>query len=124
MGDYKKLLEYIPYFENENIEFCKWDAGYPQYNVKLKEFIESVYKTDLLRTDYLDYLDEKIKDHNLSAAIPTADLEFIRAILTSYVRQERFCSGAWAAAAKDKVFLKILYRLKDLHKGEDGLSAD
>ncbi|MGG3467406.1 DUF6508 domain-containing protein [Neobacillus pocheonensis] len=72
------------------------------------------YITDILKSNYLEYLNEKIKDHNLSAAIPTADLELLKAILTFYVRQERICDGAWASAAKGKVFLNILYRLKDV----------
>jgi hypothetical protein len=31
MGDYHKLLEYIPYFENVDRDCCKWDSGYPNY---------------------------------------------------------------------------------------------
>ncbi|MBV7506777.1 hypothetical protein KW850_16045 [Bacillus sp. sid0103] len=27
MGDYQKLVEYIPYFENEEVEFCKWNLA-------------------------------------------------------------------------------------------------
>ncbi len=116
MGDYQKLLEYIPYFENEEVEFCKWDSGYPHYDIKLHEFIESAYETNLLKKDYLEYLEEKVKDHNLTAAILSANLELLKVILTYYVRQERFCDGLWASAAKDKVFLRILYRLRDTIK--------
>lgn len=43
MGDYKKLIKYIPYFENEDLEFCIWDSGYPEYDDQLNEFIKSVY---------------------------------------------------------------------------------
>jgi len=47
-------------------------------------------------------------------SIDDADLELIKAIITGYVRQERFCDGLWASAVEDKVFLKILQRLKQL----------
>jgi hypothetical protein len=30
------------------------------------------------------------------------------------VRQERFCDGLWASAVEDKVFLKVLQRLRQL----------
>lgn len=116
MGDYQQLFVYIPYFEKEDTEFCNWDSGYPDYDEKLSEFIKTAYETDLLRKDYLEYLDERIMDHNLAAAaaIPTADLELLKALFTFYVRQERFNDGLWAKAAKDKVFLEILYRLREL----------
>ncbi|MHC0039620.1 DUF6508 domain-containing protein [Pseudoneobacillus sp. C159] len=36
------------------------------------------------------------------------------AILTYYVRSERFSDGTWADALEKKVFLKIFYRLMEL----------
>lgn len=114
MEDYQELFAYIPYFEKEDTEFCNWDSGYPVYGEKLSEFIKTAYETDLLRTDYLEYIEERIKDHDIPTAIPSADLELLKAILTYYVRQERFNDGLWARAARDKVFLGILYRLRDL----------
>jgi hypothetical protein len=57
MGDYHKLLEYIPYFENVDREFY-------------------------------------------------------------FVRQERFCDGTWAMAAKDKEFLRIQYTFRELVEEE------
>jgi hypothetical protein len=115
MSDYKRLLDYIPYFENEYIEFYKWESGYPVYDDKLNEFINDAYESDRLRGDYLDYLHEQGINEDLSAAISTADLELLTSILTYYVRQERFCDGMWGAAVKEKVFLRILYRLKELN---------
>ncbi|MDQ1004600.1 hypothetical protein QFZ28_005140 [Neobacillus niacini] len=114
MHTYIQLLNYIPYFKAENIEFCRWEGMYPNYDEKLKEFIKEVYNTDLMKSDYLPYLDERLLDRDYSAAIPTADFELLRAILTFYVRQDRFFEGAWAGSAKDGVFLRILNRLKEL----------
>lgn len=114
MHTYIQLLNYIPYFEDETIEFCRWEGMYSNYDEKLKEFIKEVYKTDLMKSDYLSYLDERLLDRDYSAAVPTADFELLRAILTFYVRQDRFSEGAWAGFAKEGVFLKILNRLKEL----------
>ncbi len=41
-------------------------------------------------------------------------MKLLKAILTGYVRQERFCDGLWADAVRDKVFLKILKRFNEL----------
>lgn len=114
MSTYIQLLNYIPYFEDKNIEFCRWEDRYPNYDEKLNEFIKEVYKTDLMKSNYLDYLDERLVNRDYSAAVPTADFELLRAILTFYVRSERFSDGAWATSAKEGVFLRILYRLKEL----------
>lgn len=81
---------------------------------KLKEFIKEVYNTDLMKSNYLDYLDERLPDRDYAVAVTSADFELLRAILTYYVRHDRFVEGAWANSAKEGVFLKILYRLKEL----------
>lgn len=44
----------------------------------------------------------------------TTDIEMIRAVLTYFVRQERFQEGLWAEAVEKKIFLMILLKLKDL----------
>ena len=114
MSAYTHLLDYIPYFEDENRVFLKREEMYPQYDEKLEEFIMEVYKTDLMKSNYLDYLDERILGRDYATVVPTADFELLKSIFTFYVRQDRFVEGAWASSAKDGVFLKILYRLKEL----------
>jgi hypothetical protein len=98
MITYIQLLNYIPYFEDENIVFCRWEGMYPQYDEKLKDFIKEVYKTDLMKSNYLDYLDERLLNRDYAIAVPTADFELLKAILTFYVRQDRFSEGAWASS--------------------------
>ncbi|WHY87046.1 DUF6508 domain-containing protein [Neobacillus novalis] len=112
--NYKKQIDYIPYFANDKTEFCKWISGYPNYDDRLGDFINSIYETDLLKKDYLDDINGKITDKDIIKAIPTSNFELLKSILTYYVRQERFCDGIWAMAAKEKVFLKILYRLREI----------
>jgi len=126
--DIEKLCSYIPYFETANKEsVCKWSGGekleenhftmaYPEYDQTLREFIQDVYKTNLICYDYLEVIHKRgIKGgEQMINAIDTADLELLKALLTGYVRQERFCDGLWASAVEDKVFLKILKRLQNL----------
>lgn len=120
MSHYKKLLDYIPYFENEDIVFCKRRLGFPEYDENLREFIRETYNSDLLKSDYLDYLKDNGQDQDISKEIPSAEWEMLKSILTFYVRGERFSDGLWDTAVKEKVFLKILYRIREL--GEQGSS--
>lgn len=122
----KQILKYIDYFSNDKIEFCKWvnperqedgtiATGYPVYDEGVRKFIDDIYKSDLIDGKYLDNL----KKYDIEALTPeglieTADIGLLKSILTYYVRQERFCIGAWAEAINKKIFLKVLVRLKEL----------
>jgi ADP-ribosylglycohydrolase len=124
----EKLCSYIPYFETATrVSVCRWGGGkktgenedtmaYPIYDHTLDGFIQDVYKTNLMCPDYLVITHQRGLDstEQMIMAIDTADFELIRAILTGYVRQERFCDGLWASAVEDKIFLKILQRLQKL----------
>jgi hypothetical protein len=124
MLKYKKLLNYIPYFEDETTVFTTWInpnkntdgmllMGYPKYDEKFKQFINDIYETDLLHPDYLEMI-RKIDNEEIIGSIKTADFNSLRSILTFYVRQERFCDGMWAIAIEEKIFLTILYRLREV----------
>jgi len=124
----KKLTAFIPYFENVSKEIvCHWGGGeklgenhysmpYPMYEKALDDFIQAVYKSNLINFSYL----EVIEQHGLNgteemkAAIGDADLELTLAILTGYIRQERFCDGLWQSAVEDETFLKLLRRMEGL----------
>lgn len=112
---YEKLFKYIDYFENDKIQFFSWKAGYPSYDQKFLEFIDTFYEVDLIKQDYMEHLAQQCsKGKELKNYIWIADMELLVALLTYYVRQERFCDGLWIKAIKDKVFLQILYRLQEL----------
>ena len=126
-GMYDNVFRYITYLEEADInESCNWEDGesdadgiitipFPVYNIKIDEFIKDVYKTNLMTNNYLDYIKEKVPENStFEDIIETADLTLCKAILTYYIRQERFCDGTWADAVKNKVFLRLLMRIKDL----------
>lgn len=123
-----KLLEFIPYFENVNGKnVCSWGGGkelgenrfsmaYPVYEQTLKNFSQAVYSSNLICYNYLEVI-EKYGLHGIdemNKAIEQSDLELILAILTGYIRKERFCDGLWESAVKDNIFLNILKRLEKL----------
>ncbi len=90
--------------------------SYPIYDDTLVEFIEEFYKTNLISYEYLNVIESRgLKDTNkINNAIDDVDMKLLKAILTGYVRQERFCDGLWADVVGDKVFLKILKRFNEL----------
>lgn len=106
----KKLLSYIPYFESAR------DVEYPARDEELLEFADTFYKTNLISYNYLVVL----RSYNLhtmdqiESAIETADLELLKAILTGYIRQDRFIWGLWEYAVREKVFLRILNRFNEI----------
>ncbi|WP_261177916.1 DUF6508 domain-containing protein [Anaerobacillus sp. CMMVII] len=127
-AEIEKLSKFLPYFETATMEsVCKWTPAektgekqvitpYPTYDKSLLGFIDEIYSSNFMYTDYMSTIQDL--DGDLNIAIETADLDLLRAILTYYVRAERFSDGAWAMAVEEKVFLKILRRLKEINKVE------
>lgn len=122
----EKLAEYINYFEDENKVFYNWYGGekteddtyimpYIIYDEKLHEFIKSVYESGIMMEDYLSYLERKFgKSNDMNNIIKNADFETLCAVLTYLVRQERFHDGLWSEAIRNKYFLKILCKFKEI----------
>lgn len=120
IGQYDKILGYIDYFSTAGEEagtFIVDTPGLPycRYSSELSSFIHEVYQTDLMDTEYLPYLERHPPPGtNYKDCIETADFRMLRAILTYFVRQERFQEGLWLLATRELIFLKILLRLKDI----------
>ena len=132
MGDnilgIEKIYSYISYFESLNAEnACQWQkgerlkdgsctVGYPVYEDKFLQFIEDVSRSNLMDISYGETIQKyglEMSD-GLAEQIETADFPLAKAILTCYVRQERFCEGIWGTAIKNGVFLALLNRLQIL----------
>ena len=67
-----------------------------------------------MNVNYLQIIDKNVLGDQLKPVIQNANMELLTAILTYFVRQERFCDGLWASAIDDKIFLNILYQLREL----------
>ena len=126
MAKYQELLNYIPYFEDTSTIFFTWskakkredgviDLGYPMYDEGVRDFVKLVYKCGLIDSRYSENLREHTeKGRDLGQLIETADLNLLKSILTHFIRGERFCDGYWIGAIEGGIFLKTLYRLKEL----------
>ena len=132
MGDnilgIEKIYSYISYFESLDAEnACQWQkgerlkdgsctVGYPVYEDEFLQFIEDVSRSNLMDISYGETIQKYGLEMNdgLAEQIETADFPLAKAILTCYVRQERFCEGIWGTAIKNGVFLALLNRLQIL----------
>ncbi|MCZ8537100.1 DUF6508 domain-containing protein [Paenisporosarcina quisquiliarum] len=125
-NNYENLFGYIKYFENDNLEFYKWQStkredgvitmSYPVYDKKLREFIQDVYDSGIMLNDYQSLVSSDIStgDDAIILINNTDNSEKLRALLTYFVRQERFSEGSWAEAANKRIFLSILLKLKSM----------
>jgi len=120
---YSNIDKYIDYFSNTNREFCIIVSGYPEYEDELYNFIDEVYKSDLLKKDYRPYLESLEDSEELFNIIGTeeiieyidmADFETVKALLTYYVRWHRFDDEAWEWVAETGIFFKLLNRIKEI----------
>lgn len=123
----EKLVKYIPYLEtagekniysysvnNKNTDNI-YNFGSPVYDDKLAEFIDEVYGTNLISYNYLTVIKNVTKGTDtIETFIVTADIKLLKAILTLYIRQERFNEGLWKIAVRDKLFLKIINRFREI----------
>ena len=84
-----------------------------------------IYKSDLLKHDYMIYLEnledsqtlfDIIQTEEIKEYVDTVDYETLKAILTYYVRWHRFDDEAWEWVAKKGVFHKLLNRIKEIIK--------
>ena len=120
----EKLCAYIPYFQTtRGRSACKWSdsenlkdncysRSYPIYDKTLEGFVQEFYKTNLICYDYLDVIEKRGISNidEMNDLIRDADLKLLGAILTYYIRQERFEDGLWEEAVKNGAFLSILNR--------------
>ncbi len=102
--DRKELAECIAYLEN--VPEFEWTPAYP--------YTEEAYRAVcLLEPDY-DYVSHCAKIEEKGKKPGELSFDEVRAVLTSFLRAERFCDGAIMAAVEDGSLLAVLRRLEEL----------
>lgn len=102
--DRKELAECIAYLEN--VPEFEWTPAYP--------YTEEAYRAvSLLETDY-DYGTHCAEIKEKGKKIEELSYDEIKAVLTSFMRAERFCDGAIMGVAEDGSLLAVLRRLEEL----------
>lgn len=125
----RDLAPFLPYLQNATSEtICNWPKpetedeirarmSGPDYVPEFLAFVKAFYKSNLACLDYMDVIRAKglvLWTDTTDAAIENADLELALAVLTAYVRSERFRVGLWCDAVDRKIFYNILCRLTSL----------
>ena len=124
----ERIRKYISYFETVSAETaCRWEKSveladgsfsmpFPIYEPEFLDFMDDVSASSLMDFAYGNTLEEYGlgMDDELTKRIDTADFKLAKAILTCYIRQERFCDGLWGRAIKEGTFLALLKRLEIL----------
>lgn len=115
----KMLEDYINYFEQakENLSVCAKrciDGSYT-YDRKLAEFEEEMSCCGLIDYDYLfdPAATDSLPNDSVKTVIARSDETFASAVLTYYIRQERFCPGMWLYAVREGIFLSCVKKLYD-----------
>ena len=114
---FEKISPYLSYFE-QIIKEGRVTHTIPNLageNTFLR-FIDDASNSGLMDYAYLSTIRKyglEVNDE-LAKQIDTADLELTKAILTCYIRQERFCEGLWQRAIQEGIFLTLLKRLDAL----------
>lgn len=120
MENRDELLAYLPYFEEQKKKggsvAKEHHLMHITYEKTMEDFVDDVHKVGFIDTDYHQTLEERgIKGiEAMENAIPVADEDLLKAMLTQLIRAERFTSGAWIGFAKDGTFLSVLRRLKEM----------
>jgi len=125
MQQYKGLLDYISFFEEERKEYGDWhnpkrNLAYVDYEKKISKFTFDVSESDIMEHNYLSYFEYPNPPLSVEN-IESAEMDLPKAMFTYYIRQERFQEGLWLYAASEGIFLRLLYRLKALtcDRGEE-----
>ena len=118
------LYAYIPYMESNPT--YQWSEGkqkdgvitmpYPNYDETLIAFTQLPYELGFVDYSYHETIENYgySVGNGLEGAIKTANTELALAILTAYIRVERFCDGLWESCVKNGTFHALLCRLKEL----------
>lgn len=114
-----RVLLYLPYFEDENVEkFTISDTsviGPYVYDEKVLMFMKALYEEDIvIDFDWAGWRDEAViyfKDLDL---IREANLETVRKLLTTIVRVERLMNGLVAEMISTGVIIDLLKRLQEV----------
>ncbi|WP_297636031.1 DUF6508 domain-containing protein [uncultured Clostridium sp.] len=115
MGNKKKLLRYLDYFNERENKFYELKTPiegsriirYYDYDVEVLNFLDEFARTDMIDYSYGTNM-EKIDLEKISEL----DEKKIGTILTYYLRTERFADGTWAKAIDKGIFLECIERLK------------
>ena len=110
MNNYEGLLKFIPYFEDPIV----LTMGYRRQDDEITEFVDESHQCGIINQEYFNYLQEHATNKKYEEMISTADIDMLKALFGYYICQKPYAMKLWEEPIKEKIFLKLLYRLKTL----------
>ena len=118
-----QLEDFLPHLKEciGNIDKCMDEDTTPSIlsipmNKTLSEFIRTFYSLDILNGNYSDYLEERditsMKD--IADKCDNLSLEELYAVLTLYIRTDRFVEGRLVSLAEKGILYKTVKRIVEL----------
>ena len=125
---YEVLFPFIDYFEQCPKQ--EWSGGskkdgvitmpFCEFSEELRQFLKVFYDSDLPDTNYRGTLElYGVESGNFAEAIPSANVELLLAMLTFYIRGDRFCEGLLDGVIQEGIIADILKRLRELHGSKE-----
>ncbi|MFD1176613.1 DUF6508 domain-containing protein [Paenibacillus puldeungensis] len=115
----KKLLGFLPYFQDSNSTFYRVINGYMAESEEVRKFREELNQTGFLMVfnwhEWLsDHEEFKDLDNDIHDKIMSSDLDTLRKLMTSYIRGDRFNEGLFISAILKGHIRDVLLRLQEL----------
>ena len=116
----RQLEEFLPYLESciGNIDNCKDPTHerslfYVAKNPRLSEFVRTFYDLDLANVEYKEYLEERnlFSIENIEDRLDELSLDDLLAILTLFIRNDRFVTGFLISVAETGLLYKVVKRI-------------
>ena len=114
------LLGFLPAFEAADGSPGEWRAepGQLPYfcpDDTLVDFVQALYRHDwVVPFDWPAWREEADRFVSSPGLLASADLDVVRKLLTTHVRQDRFCEGHLAEMVRSGHIAALLRRLREL----------
>jgi len=118
-----RLLRYLDYFRDANLQFTQDANGYPIESEVLLKFRQELTDTGFLLTfNWSGWLAEnevyRNLDHDIDEYLRNADIVTLRKLMTCYIRGDRFNEGLFIHVVLKGHITKILLRLEEIARKE------
>ena len=116
--DIESLLEYLPYFQEQNNQFYQVINKPPQfpylnYSETVDKFRQDLYHLNMIIDfDWTQWIGEGEKYIDNRELLATVDITVLQKLFTSIVRSERFTEGLLGDMIDNGIILDLLVRLK------------
>lgn len=121
--DINALLDYLPYFQDQNNQFHQVIDNPPQlpysdYSNTVNKFYHDLYQRNMIMDfDWTQWTGEGEKYIKNRELLATADITLIQKLFTMIIRSDRFCEGLLGEMIDEGFILDLLLRLKHI-RGE------